>query len=222
MTNPDSVNAITLQQHKGTDQAWAKRALPSSDTSIVVSGGSPESRRRKRRRHGSLSRITPPSTSSSVTSSFVPSTSRSAASPSAPDPHGDERNIERQTVLLYTEQIAEIDTSQFDIATADGFYVEYLIQKQEEESHPIESHDEAQYVAFDDDDATTVIPTGPSTFEENGGFQVGIQPAKSHEVDIRSLPNEMTRTWVKPTVRFQYRTTDRRLPSPDEDCLSRT
>lgn len=73
-------------------------------------------------------------------------------------------------MLLYTEQIVEIDTSKFDIPTADGFYFEYLIQKQEEESHPIQSHDEAQYVAFDDDDATTLISTGSSTFDENGGF----------------------------------------------------
>lgn len=41
MTNPDSVNAITLQQHKGTDQAWAKRALralPNADSFRAVKG----------------------------------------------------------------------------------------------------------------------------------------------------------------------------------------
>ncbi|RBR11125.1 hypothetical protein FVER53590_13151 [Fusarium verticillioides] len=133
MTNPDSVNAITLQQHEGTDQAWAKRALralPNADSFRAVEG--PWERETPRICDDEL---TPASEIQSGASS-----------------------------------IAEIDTSQFDIATVDGFYVEYLIQKQEEESHRIESHDEAQYVAFDDDDATTVIPTGSSTFDENGGF----------------------------------------------------
>ncbi|KAG5765011.1 hypothetical protein H9Q72_006899 [Fusarium xylarioides] len=110
-----------------------------------------------------------------------------------------------------TEQIAEIDTSQFGIATADGLYAEYLIKKQVDESHRVESHDKVQYVAIDDDDATAVIPTGSSTVDENGWFRAGIQPVKSHKIDIRSPPNEMVSAWVKRTMRFQYRTNDRRL-----------
>ncbi|KAF5695559.1 hypothetical protein FDENT_289 [Fusarium denticulatum] len=101
-----------------------------------------------------------------------------------------------------TEQVAEIDTSQFAIATADELYVEYLVRKQEGESHRAYSHDEAQYVAIDDDDATTFIATGSSTVDDNGWFRIGIQPAKSHVIDIRSIPNEMASTWVKRTVRF--------------------
>ncbi|KAF5552941.1 krueppel like ous 1 [Fusarium phyllophilum] len=333
MTNPDFVNAIAFQQHKGTDRAWVKRALeafPNADSLRTIEG--PWDREIPRIRDDELS---PASEIQSGTSSAncMPGPSKlpkssvlsrppqprvsTANNASAPGSH---MGIRRLVALLFsssrkvnlwsgypaqrtsssektvksavtevlippkapnnignfrsdvkrsgdtssgqtnkatsmafpnepqkpdgnqqqtitrgndaqedthhskdnTEQIEEIDQSQSGIALTNELYVEHLIKKREDDSRLAGSNDHAQYVPVDDDDATTVIPTESATVDDNGWFRIGIQPVKLYKIDIRSLPNEMASTWVKRTVRFQYRTSDRVLPSPDEDCLSRT
>ncbi|CVK98598.1 uncharacterized protein FMAN_08563 [Fusarium mangiferae] len=62
-------------------QSDATSATSLSDASVVVSVDGSGSRRRKRRRNGSSSRTKPPRASSSATSSYFPSTLRSAALP---------------------------------------------------------------------------------------------------------------------------------------------